>query len=648
MIRIFEKLPAKFAIKFTFFFIAISAIVYFYFTNSFEDDAIEKFRYKAKVFSNYLEQNPHIFWMQKKFDDRNQILKLMGLNDANYLVLEDRNGGVFDAVNIKAAEKNIYITTRNDEGITQDHKIFRISLPIIANRMNVGKIYVGFYAYDTITNLHRKYQLTAMFSLTILLFGIILSFYLASLSFKPIKNISSTIDQHIKGSKNVKIDYKVHDEIGLLVDKINSIMSELDISSDRVDFLNRKLENVVRDKIHELEYEINQRKIAISSLKESEEQFRLLFENAPIGMIIVLPDLKIKSANKAFCNTLGYEIDELSGLCLEILFGRIKEQNTNWENYEPEDKLKNLCSRQVMVRKDNSEIEAIIKYDVVHDLKNCPKHYIIQVSDISELLWVQNELVIALERAEESSRLKDAFLAQMSHEIRTPLNVILTSIPLLTDEVNDKDEEIKTILASVESAGKRLQRTIDLILNMSAVQSGNYKVEFEYVNLVNELRNLITEFKSLSEEKRLDLLFCNSTKNPVIFVDKYTVVQIFQNLIGNAIKYTKKGFVRIVIEDDTYERLQVIVEDSGIGMSREFIKNIFSPFTQEDFGRRREYEGNGLGLALAKKYCEMNNATMKVESRKDFGSVFTVSFSREKNYTVLSQSEKENLYEDTL
>lgn len=646
MIRIFGKLPAKFAIKFTFFFIVISAFVYFYFTNSFENDAIEKFRYKAKIFSNYLEQNPYIFWTGKKFNSHDQIIRLMQLNDADYLVLEDKNGSIIDAVNIKIAEKNIYITTKNNEGISQNHQVFRVSLPIFANRMNIGKIYVGFYAYDKITDLYRKYHLTALFSLAILLFGIILSFYFASLSFKPIKNISSTIDQHIKGSKNVKIDYKVHDEIGMLVDKINSIMSELDISSDRVDFLNRKLENVVRDKIHELEYEINQRKIAISSLKESEEQFRLLFENAPIGMIIVLPDLKIKSANKAFCNTLGYELDELSGLRLEILFGIVKAQNTIWENYEPEDKLKNLCSRQVMVRKDNSEIEAIIKYDVVHDLKNCPKHYIIQVSDISELLWVQNELVIALERAEESSRLKDAFLAQMSHEIRTPLNVILTSVTLLADEVSDKDEEIKTILASVESAGKRLQRTIDLILNMSAVQSGNYKVEFEYVNLVNELRNLISEFKSLSEEKRLDLLFCNSTKNPVILVDKYTVIQVFQNLIGNAIKYTKQGFVRIVIEDDIYDRLQVIVEDSGIGMNREFIQNLFSPFTQEDVGRRREYEGNGLGLALAKKYCEMNNAIMKVESRKNVGSVFTVIFSREKNYSVLNLPEKENVYED--
>ena len=644
MIKIGGKLPAKFAIKFALFFIVIAALAYFYFTNSFENEAIEKFRYKAEVFSNYLEQNPHIFWMKKQIDDRDQIIKLMELNDAVYLVLEDKEGSVFDAFNIKEAENNFYITTRNNEGISQDHKIFRISLPIVANRMNVGKIYVGFYAFDIITNLYKKELLTALLSLSILLLGIIISFYLASISFKPLTKISSTLDQRIKGGKNVKIDYREKDEFGLLAEKINSVMNELDISSDRVESLNRKLKNVFRDKIHEMEFEINQKQIALASLRTSEEQFRLLFENAPIGMVIVLPDMKIKSANKSFCNTLGYELDELIGLRLEILFSRRRVGDSIWENYEPDEKLMNLCSKQVLMKKDNSIIRVIAKYDVAHDNYNQPKHYIIQVSDITELLRVQNELEIALEKANESSRLKDAFLAQMSHEIRTPLNVILNSVPILADEVGEKDEDIQIIIDSVGSAGKRLQRTIDMILNMSAVQSRNFKADFKTVNLVEELRNLVTEFRPLSDDKGLDLLFSSSTKDPMIMLDKYTVIQIFQNIIDNAIKYTKKGFVRIVIEDDRYNRLLVLVEDSGIGMSQEYIKDIFVPFSQEDIGRRREYEGNGLGLALAKKYCEINNATLKVESKKNTGSVFTVVFSRESNNENLNQQEKESVY----
>ena len=99
----------------------------------------------------------------------------------------------------------------------------------------------------------------------------------------------------------------------------------------------------------------------------------------------------------------------------------------------------------------------------------------------------RRELVEALKKAEESDRLKSAFLAQMSHEIRTPLNVILTSIPLIADEISSDDEDLKIILDSVKSAGKRLQRTIDMILSMSSVQSGNYKATFEKFDIIPDL-----------------------------------------------------------------------------------------------------------------------------------------------------------------
>ena len=645
MIKITRKLQVKLAIKFALFFIAISVFIYFYFVNSFESEVLEKFRYKARVFSNYLEQNPHIFW-EGNLGDRTQIIRLIELNEAKYLVLEDRNGNVLDAVNIELAEGNFYITTTRGEGISQDHQVFRISLPIIANKLEVGKIYVGFYAAESIVHLHKKKLLTALFSLSILLSGIVITFFLASISFKPLSKLNSTLDQSIKGDKNVKVDYSKQDEIGLLANKINSVLTELDISSGRVESLNRKLKGVFREKIHELEYEMNQKKQAQASLQTSEEQFRLLFENAPIGMVIVSPDMKIKSVNKSFCTTLGYGTNELPGLRIEHLFIIDESGDSFWGDPEQlEEKLQNFSSKQVMVRKDNIKIQAIVKSDVIYDHKNQPKHYIMQVLDITEILRVQKELEIALEKAKESSKLKDAFLAQMSHEIRTPLNVILTSVPILADEIGDKEDEIYTIINSVGSAGRRLQRTIDMILNMSAVQSGNYKVDFEDVNLVEELKSLASEFKSLGDEKGLELEFRSLTENPVIQLDRYTVNQIFQNLIGNAVKYTKKGFVRIVIEDAPQDQLMVLVEDSGIGMNKEFMQNIFTPFSQEDSGQRREYEGNGLGLALVKKYSEINGATVKVQSRKNVGSVFAVSFPRKRDFPLVNEpaNEKPNI-----
>jgi signal transduction histidine kinase len=229
----------------------------------------------------------------------------------------------------------------------------------------------------------------------------------------------------------------------------------------------------------------------------------------------------------------------------------------------------------------------------------------------------------------------------MSHEIRTPLNVILHAIPILVDEIGEKDNDNLTILNSVGSAGRRLQRTIDLILDMSAVQSGNYKPDFEQIDLAEDLRRLTDEFKSLAEDKGLKLEVSNSSTNPVIIVDKHTVKQIFQNLLANAVKYTNKGFVRIVIQDVADGNLQVLVEDSGIGMNQEFMKNIFKPFSQEDVGQMREYEGNGLGLALIKKYSEINNALLEVQSKKDVGSVFSVTFNRDANIVKIENEIKD-------
>ena len=205
MNKISKRLEAKLTLRFALFLIAISAFVYFYFVNSFENESLEKFRYKAKIFSNYLEQNPHII-RDGKFGDRSQIIKLIELTDAKYLALEDSNGHIVDGVDIDLAEGNFDITTKRDEGISKNHQVFRISLPIIANKLEIGRIYVGFYALDTFAHLYQKKLLTALICLLILLLGIIITFVLASSSYKPLSKLNSTLDKSIKENKNIAID----------------------------------------------------------------------------------------------------------------------------------------------------------------------------------------------------------------------------------------------------------------------------------------------------------------------------------------------------------------------------------------------------------------------------------------------------------
>ena len=631
MTRRFKKLQFKLTIEFTFFFIIVSGFIYFYFINSFEDEAMEQFRYKARMISNYIEQNPYIFW-EEKFYERSQLEQLIKINDAEYLVLKDRDGKVLNAISFNQDKSASYISTGNAGGISKVDGLFHIQLPIIANMQEIGKLFVGFNASKTLSDLHKRNLLTALFGLSILLSGIILTFFLSSLSFKPLNKIISALDSSIDGKKNIKVDYEEQDEIGLLAGKINSVLTELDKSSGRVEVLNGELKGVIKEKIREVDYEINLKRQAEVSLQKSENQFRLLFENAPIGMVIVSPEMKIEKVNKSFCNTLGYKEEDLIGLHMDQLLP-LDESNDVFciDQKQGKEGAKKLNSKHAMIRKDNTRIQVTTKSDTIYDEEKNPKHCIIQVLDITEIIKVQQALAVALEKSDESNRLKSAFLSQMSHEIRTPLNVILPAIPILVDTIGEKDNENLTILNAVGSAGKRLQRTIDMILDMSAVQSGTYKPEFEQFNLSEDLHRLTNEFKSLADDKGLKLEFSNNSTNPVIAVDKHTVERIFQNLLANAFKYTNKGFVKIVIADVPGGNLQVLVKDSGIGMSQEFMKNIFSPFSQEDFGQKREYEGNGLGLALVKKYSELNNAILRVKSKKDVGSIFSVTFNRDAN-----------------
>lgn len=240
----------------------------------------------------------------------------------------------------------------------------------------------------------------------------------------------------------------------------------------------------------------------------------------------------------------------------------------------------------------------------------------------------EEKLKEARKIAERSERLKTEFLAQISHEIRTPLNAILSFNALIRQEVEDKIKgEIQEGFNIIERGSKRIIRTIDLLLNMSAVQTGNYEVCLTEVNIDETLRLIIREFTALARQKKLALKIENSSMQNVILADGYTITQIFTNLIDNALKFTNDGSVSVRIFDNDKGQLSVQVRDTGIGISKKFLPNLFKPFLQEEMGYTRRYEGNGLGLALVKKYCELNNAEIKVESEKGNGSTFTVTFS---------------------
>lgn len=249
-------------------------------------------------------------------------------------------------------------------------------------------------------------------------------------------------------------------------------------------------------------------------------------------------------------------------------------------------------------------------------------------ASISKLRKFNEELKQAKEKAESSDRLKTEFLSIISHEIRTPINAILGNIYLIKEElINNLTEDIITNFDEIDIGSKRLIRTVDLIIILSELQTGNYQKNEREIDPVGLLNDLIKEYNELIRYKKLNASLHQDQDEYTIRSDEYIVKQIFSNLLDNAVKYTENGTIEINFTRNEDKNICVTFKDTGVGISKDFLPNMFDPFSQEEKGYTRRFEGNGLGLALVKLGCDLYNIDILVESEKYKGSSFTLVFS---------------------
>ncbi|PEN13146.1 hypothetical protein CRI94_10895 [Longibacter salinarum] len=233
----------------------------------------------------------------------------------------------------------------------------------------------------------------------------------------------------------------------------------------------------------------------------------------------------------------------------------------------------------------------------------------------------QEDLVEAKEEAEEMSRLKSAFLANMSHEIRTPLTAILGFADVLATEAQSPHDELARLISR---SGHRLMETLDSVLQLSRLEAGNLQLNPEPVNIIEEVREVITLMEPRAEEEEVDLHVEMPDHAVEGQLDAMAFFRVLGNLVNNAIKFTERGgSVNVSVRAEN-DMVVVVVQDTGIGMVPSAIPQLFGAFRQESTGTERSHEGSGLGLTIVRRLVDLMGGTIDVESTKGEGSTFTI------------------------
>jgi len=361
-------------------------------------------------------------------------------------------------------------------------------------------------------------------------------------------------------------------------------------------------------------------------LQESEERFRLGFEEGPVPMTMVSLDGKIFNANRAFEEMVGYSREELRSLSfLDITYpGDLGLQDSATEALARHEK-KSYRIEKRYVKKNGETVWIDLTATVIRDADGKALYGFGIAQNITERRRAEAELLRAKEAAEEANRAKSEFLANMSHEIRTPMNGILgmTELALGTSLTGEQHE----YLSSVQSCGETLMSLLNDILDFSKIEAGRLDPHAEPFNIRETIFEVLTLLSPRAREKGLRTSYFVDEEVPGSALgDSVRLKQVLTNLIGNAIKFTGEGNVAVhagmesAAED--FFLMHFSVQDSGIGIAPEKLKLIFEAFTQADGSMTRRFGGTGLGLTICRKLVDMMGGRIWVQSAAGRGSTF--------------------------
>ena len=358
-------------------------------------------------------------------------------------------------------------------------------------------------------------------------------------------------------------------------------------------------------------------------LQTSEMKTQKILDTILNGLITIDSQGAIILFNPAAEEIFQYHAGEVVGRNVKMLMPEpYHDQHDQYLKNYMETRIRKIIGigREVLGRRKDGSVFPL-RLTVGEMQVDGENQYVGIIRDITEQKKARLELIAAKEEAEEANRLKSEFLNTMSHELRTPLTVIMGNISDLTDLDDLPDpEEIVEITKDIEDSGDHLMVLINDMLDLSKIEAGKMVLNRENPKIKEIIHSVINSLTVLAEKKGLNLV--SQTDDGHIWADSIRVKQILINIIGNAIKFTAEGEIKISTESDGH-MVTFHIADTGCGIDEAGQKIIFDPFRQVDGSSKRTAGGTGLGLAITKKLVELHGGTIWLNSIIDQGSTFS-------------------------
>ncbi len=383
----------------------------------------------------------------------------------------------------------------------------------------------------------------------------------------------------------------------------------------------------------EFEREIAERKRVEAALRTSEALFRSAFDHAAFGVALVNAQGEYLRVNRAFCDIVGRQPEELLGLSYEAI-SHPEDIPQDREN------LRRLVAGEIefyhlekrYLHKDGHTVWVLLSRSRVSDEPAGPISLVSQVQDITARKRAEEaQAMHARQLNEKNQQLiaaehwKNEFFSQVSHELRTPLTLILAPLEtLLADDHGQISPQTRKLLTTAHGNASRLLQLVNGLLDLSRLQADQAETNREPVAVADLTAAILQDFQPLIQQRQLISELSVNLADEAVLMDRYLFERIFFNLLSNAVKFTPPGGRIEVFLTTGGGRLHLTVRDTGVGIAAEDLPRLFQKYQQLGGGAARRFEGTGLGLALVKEFAELLGGNVAVESTRGKGTSFTV------------------------